>query len=72
VFRRQNNLGIRIGGKVHQPFPIWHARGAVRAIPARPRARRDREGFTLSVAKQVLTGKIGDASETIEHNVRSI
>jgi pyruvate dehydrogenase (quinone) len=28
------------------------------------------KGFTLSVAKQVLTGKLDDVIETIEHNVR--
>ena len=28
------------------------------------------EGFTLSLAKQVLTGKMDDVIETVEHNVR--
>jgi pyruvate dehydrogenase (quinone) len=28
------------------------------------------KGFTLSVAKQVLTGKLDDVIETVEHNVR--
>jgi pyruvate dehydrogenase (quinone) len=28
------------------------------------------EGFTLSLAKQVLTGKMDDIIETVEHNVR--
>jgi pyruvate dehydrogenase (quinone) len=28
------------------------------------------EGFTLSLAKQVLTGKLDDVIETAEHNVR--
>jgi pyruvate dehydrogenase (quinone) len=28
------------------------------------------EGFTLSVAKQVLAGKMDDVIETVEHNVR--
>lgn len=28
------------------------------------------KGFTLSLAKQVLTGKMDDVIDTIEHNVR--
>jgi pyruvate dehydrogenase (quinone) len=28
------------------------------------------EGFTPSLAKQVLTGKMDDVVETVEHNVR--
>jgi hypothetical protein len=30
------------------------------------------KGFTLSIAKQVLTGKLDDVIETIEHNVRLV
>ena len=30
------------------------------------------EGFTLSVAKQVLSGKLDDVIETVEHNVRLV
>jgi pyruvate dehydrogenase (quinone) len=28
------------------------------------------EGFTLSIAKQVLSGKMDEVIETVEHNVR--
>ncbi len=28
------------------------------------------KGFTLSIAKQVLTGKMDEVIETVEHNVR--
>jgi pyruvate dehydrogenase (quinone) len=28
------------------------------------------KGFTLSIAKQVFTGKMDEVIETIEHNVR--
>jgi pyruvate dehydrogenase (quinone) len=28
------------------------------------------KGFTLSIAKQVLSGKLDDVIETVEHNVR--
>ncbi len=30
------------------------------------------KGFTLSIAKQVLSGKMDDVIETIEHNVRLV
>jgi pyruvate dehydrogenase (quinone) len=30
------------------------------------------KGFTLSIAKQVLTGKLDDVIETVEHNVRLV
>jgi pyruvate dehydrogenase (quinone) len=29
-------------------------------------------GFTLSMAKQVFSGKLDDVIETIEHNVRDV
>jgi pyruvate dehydrogenase (quinone) len=29
-------------------------------------------GFTLSMAKQVLTGKMDDVIETVKHNVRDL
>ena len=30
------------------------------------------KGFTLSLAKQALTGKMDDVIETVEHNVRLV
>ena len=30
------------------------------------------KGFTLSIAKQVLSGKMDEVIETIEHNVRLV
>ena len=30
------------------------------------------KGFTLSIAKQVLTGKMDEVIETVEHNVRLV
>jgi pyruvate dehydrogenase (quinone) len=39
------------------------------ALPSRIPASTTK-GFTLSIAKQVLSGKIDDVIETLEHNVR--
>jgi len=30
------------------------------------------KGFTLSIAKQVLSGKMDEVIETVEHNVRVV
>jgi hypothetical protein len=37
-----------------------------------PATRCTGAGFTLSIAKQVLSGKMDDVIETIEHNIRLV
>jgi hypothetical protein len=46
------------------------AAGVRRCYGIAPVPAKTAEGFTLSLAKQVLTGKMDDVIETVERNVR--